>query len=347
MDIALATLSTTPETYPYTPQQVGSVYLGTGAIPFGGAGKKLGIITCFYYKNLQADLNKFIAEFGLAPKTLVIHNYGTATDSGWATETCLDTQWSHWANPNSTTYVFMSKYDSISSIVYSLQQAVSLGMDVISMSFGSDENQSTINAMEPIFSGNPNIIFLAASGDNDTVSYPSSSPNVISVGGTILTIASNGVNESKTPSPGSTATPIVSGAYTKLAESNWYTPDGDGSGHGISQFFARPSYQSVHNPSQYRSTPDVSAIAASPDDSGVFIYCSVMGGWLGVEGTSLATPLVAGLITTVLSRRTTKLTRVQILTYLYGLIPSTLPIDVMVDGSGYVSGKTIQALVGI
>jgi len=213
------------------------------------------------------------------------------------------------------------------------------------MSFGSSEIGSVINQFEPVFAANPNILFLASSGDSDTVSYPSSSPNVVSVGGTILAVADNGVNESYGPIVNRSA--ITPGAYSKLGEYVWYTSDGNGSGHGTSAIFLKPTYQAAHNPSQYRSTPDLSLIAATPNGKGVFIYCSAEGGWMGVQGTSISSPVFAGMLATVNSRRRVPITRERILNYLYSLASASLPVDVMVDGAGYINGRTIQTLVSL
>jgi len=345
----------TTETYPLTPQQIGSVYLGS--VPYGGTGMNIGIITCYKYTNVQTDLNSYCSKFGLPLTTLQIHNFATQIDSGWAVETVLDATMAHLYAPLATKHIFMSKDDSYASIATALQQAVGLKMNIITMSFGGDEEQDVINLLEPIFSANPNIIFLAAAGDSDTVSYPSSSPNVISVGGTILTVASNNVNEKNGPT--STTVPITANAYTKLAEENWYSSDGNGSGHGVSSIFTTPPYQAAHNPSTFRSTPDISLIAATPDDAGVLICCSEYrvtpsnpaGPWIGVEGTSVSSPSLAGQITTANAARIkvgkNSLTRTQILTYLYNLAPGSSAVDLMIDGCGNVSSKTIQALVSL
>lgn len=317
----------------------------------------IGIITCYKYTNVQADLNSYCSRFGLPSTTLQIHNFATQTDSGWAIETVLDATMTHLYAPLATKHIFMAADDSYASIATALQQAVGLKMNIITMSFGGDEEQDVVNLFEPIFSANPNVIFLAAAGDSDTVSYPSSSPNVISVGGTILTVASNNVNEKNGPT--ATTTPITAGAYTKLAEEDWYSPDGSGSGHGVSTIFATPAYQSSHNPSTFRSTPDVSLIAATPDDAGVLIYCSEYrvtpsnpaGPWIGVKGTSVSSPSLAGQIATANAARIkagkNSLTRTQILTYLYNLAPGSSAIDLMIDGCGNVSSRTIQSLVAL
>ena len=70
-----------------------------------------------------------------------------------------------------------------------------------------------------------------------------------------------------------------------------------GGGTGVSQIFPLPSYQSAIAGlvGSYRAVPDVSAVANPA--SGVYIYTSYAGyGWTIVGGTSVASPLVAGLV---------------------------------------------------
>ena len=40
--------------------------------------------------------------------------------------------------------------------------------------------------------GHEGVTFIAASGDNGTVTYPATSPNVLSVGGTTLNLSGSG-----------------------------------------------------------------------------------------------------------------------------------------------------------
>lgn len=326
------------ESDPYTPQQVGSVYLGN--TPYDGTGKKIAIITCFAYPNLQKDFNIYRKSYGKPAKKISVRSYGTATDNGWSVELLLDFAMADLTGPNADLYSFQAKDNTIQSLQFAVQQAIAAKMDIISMSLGADESQGFANMMEPLFAQNPQIIFLAASGDYATVSYPSSSPNVISVGGTILSVASNGYNGIRVDN-----TPISKNSYVKLAESTWYSPDGTGSGHGVSELFPRPAYQNGHNPSTNRSTPDLSLISASPNDNGVAIYCSAEGGWIGVQGTSVSCPLLAGMIATVNSKRSVPLTRNTIMTYLYSRVSNNLPMDVFLHGAGFVSNRTIDALI--
>ena len=88
------------------------------------------------------------------------------------------------------------------------------------MSFGTNEfaGQTSFDSVFTTPAGHNGITFVASSGDSSTVQYPSSSPNVLSVGGTTLN---------------------VSNAGTYVSETAW-----NGSGGGKSLYEAEPSYQS-------------------------------------------------------------------------------------------------------
>jgi subtilase family serine protease len=117
-----------------------------------------------------------------------------------------------------------------------------------------------------------NSIFFASAGDAGAqVNYPSVSPNVISAGGTY--IIRNG-----------------KGSYT--SEGCWA-----GSGGGESQYEPIPSYQSVIKSivGNFRGIPDMSA-DASPG-TGVAVYSTTAcGGWCIVGGTSVSSPVLAGIV---------------------------------------------------
>ena len=151
------------------------------------------------------------------------------------------------------------------------------GVNVISMSWGFSEmpNETAYDTYFTTPAGHVGITFIAASGDSGTVEYPSTSPNVLSVGGTTLTLSSSGTYQS---------------------ESAW-----DDSGGGYSQFEAEPSYQKSVQTTGLRSTPDV-AFDADPN-SGVEVYQTLpranQGSWQLVGGTSLGAPAWAAPIAIV------------------------------------------------
>ncbi len=118
--------------------------------------------------------------------------------------------------------------------------------------------------------------FVASAGDSGApASWPSASPNVLSVGGTALTLAAGNVWSS---------------------EVGW-----SGSGGGPSAYESQPSYQNgvVTQTSTARATPDV-AYDASPS-TGVAVYDSVpydgtTYDWIEVGGTSAGAPQWSALL---------------------------------------------------
>lgn len=142
--------------------------------------------------------------------------------------------------------------------------------------------------------------FFAASGDSGSygcahyglpipvlnVDFPASYPNTVAVGGTTLTTTTRGVSETAWGN----VDPTVTGK----------TFTGSGSGGGVSQDFAQPSYQAgLGLGTAGRLVPDVAAVGDNA--TGLGIYSSTLGGWITVGGTSLASPLWAGFLAGALS----------------------------------------------
>ena len=151
------------------------------------------------------------------------------------------------------------------------------------------------------------ITFLCSAGDSGAYgydfnfnivpepNYPASSPYVVSVGGTALTASGTNPN------------------YTYGSETAWgYDVNSffeGGGGGGVSTLERQPPYQAgkvTTYSTTYRAYPDVSMEAAPTDPSvnfvGVPVYDSFdnadpTGSWInGVGGTSLSSPMWAGLI---------------------------------------------------
>jgi kumamolisin len=272
-----------------TPASLGCVYdlvasmvtgcpiASTSLVPTGGSGV-IVIVDAYDYPSAAADLATFSIEFGLpAPKFTTVYASGSKPANGctpgWELEESLDIEWAHAMAPNAQIVLVEASSSSNSALYQGVTTANSYiaahgGRGEVSMSWGGSET-SNESSSDHLFT-QANVVYLASSGDSPGVIYPSSSPNVVSAGGTQ-------VNRS-------------SGNYTN--QTAW----SDGGG-GASRYEARPSFQSSISGTvgTKRGTPDLSFDASG--NSPVAVYnSSCYGGWLQVYGTSVASPSLAGIV---------------------------------------------------
>ena len=249
---------------PFSPAQIRKAY-GIDQIPGNGAGKTIAIVDAYGDANIESELQAFDAYYGLpGPPTFTIYpSPSTSYNQEWALETALDVEWAHAMAPGANILLVVAPSDYESDLLNAVEYATSQGADIVSMSWGGSEFSGE-TALDSYFN-HAGVTYLAASGDGGAeVLWPAASQYVVAVGGTTLTIRSDG---------------------TYGSESAW-----SGSGGGQSAYVPKPSFQSGLSGS-YRQVPDV-AFDADPG-SGVRVYYS--GGWWAVGGTSLSTPCWAGL----------------------------------------------------
>ena len=239
-----------------------------------------------------------------APQALSPANLTQPNAVSWAIEESLDVEWAHAIAPMANIVVVEGGPTSgtapatNSDLIQAIETAESYpGVSVVSMSFslGGSNGQSELTnelALDSQLFTTPGVTFLAATGDGKAgqtpAGYPSFSPDVIAVGGSTLTVPAN-----------------WDGTYQ--GETGWYD-----SGGGVSQYETQPSYQSnrVNGTSQSnRTVPDVSmdaggaTIGNTSYDKGSYAYVvdsydnlAGNGPWWAEGGTSLSTPMWAGLI---------------------------------------------------
>jgi subtilase family serine protease len=263
---------------------------GFSSIANQGSGQTIGIVDAFDDPNIAADLAHFNSTFGLATCTTSngcfkkVYASGTkpATDPGWALEIALDVEWAHVIAPKAKIVLVEASTNALTSLLHAVDVAVQQGASVVSMSWGGNEF-STERGYDSHFAIN-NVTFTVSSGDSGfAAEWPASSPSVVAVGGTKLSVSSTG---------------------TYISESAW-----SGSGGGLSKYELEPSYQSgfpvPRDSSGKRAVPDV-AYDASPS-TGVPVYDTVSlngeRGWFQVGGTSASAPQWAGLFAIVNSMR--------------------------------------------
>jgi hypothetical protein len=258
----------------YSPAQIRHAY-GFDQVSWNGAGQTIAIIDAYDDPTAATDLHKFDQQFGLADPKLTVAKLtsggrGPAYNSGWATEIALDVEWAHAVAPGANILlveaVSASLNDLLAAVNYARNQ---VNVSVVSMSWGAGEfnGEGSYDSYFTTPSGHGGVTFVASSGDNGApASWPSISSNVLSVGGTTLSLGSGN-------SYGS--------------EKGW-----GGSGGGYSPYISEPSYQRGFQSTGHRSNPDV---AYDADPYSGFYVCQ-SGSWYAVGGTSAGAPQWAGLI---------------------------------------------------
>lgn len=247
-----------------------------------GTGETIAIVDAYNDPTVEADLGVFDSTFGLPSCTvangcLTIENQSGGTNlprtsDTWSLEISLDVQWAHAIAPGAKIVLVESTSNSFSSLTTAVVRA-STQANYVSNSWDGKESQSELQ-----FDGRfatPGVSYFVAAGDAGLpATWPSASPNVVSVGGTTLNFT-NGVVSSET---------------------GWYLGGGGCSAYES----ANPAQLAYSGYAQVgcggaRATPDVSADA--DPQSGVAVYdgttASGIAGWWTVGGTSVATPLWA------------------------------------------------------
>jgi subtilase family serine protease len=354
--------SATPPSGTYTPQQIESAYSASGitlngGIVGNGAGQTIAIVDAYNYPTALTDLQAFDAFYGLAnpPSFEVVNQEGLTSplpgddpagepgqgDETWESEESLDIEWSHAMAPGASIILVEANDDSNNLFAAAAEAARLPGVSVVSDSWSQDESGSdgTLDSTFATPSGHQGVTFVFAAGDAGAFSegtntldpqYPDTSPDVVSVGGTTLTINGDTYGGE---------TVWGEGAQSGTAA------DGGGGG-GISTFEPQPAYQHllVTQSSTFRTYPDV-AMEGDPN-TGVAEYDSYDNGsadpWVETGGTSLATPLFAGALAIVNQARTlngmgTLNGETQTLPLLYSL-PEADFHDITSGSNGYSAG---------
>jgi subtilase family serine protease len=307
----------------YTPRQYRGAY-GVSATGLTGKGQTIGIVDAFAAGTILKDANTYAKRHGDQPFAkgqftqdlpvkFHLHPTQCQTPASWAGEETLDVEASHGLAQKA----HVIYYGAQSCLNQDLQFALGRVDDqnkvsVVSNSYGgptSGETAGDIAAWEQVILQGEmqGITFLFSSGDNgdwqailgykDT-DYPASDPYVTGVGGTSTAIGPKdqllwqtgwGTEKYSLSTNGKGWVPIAADPFLY------------GAGGGYSAVFARPSYQNgvVHGGSG-RAFPDV-ALDADPT-TGMLVGetqifpAGVKYDEYRIGGTSLASPLMAGVV---------------------------------------------------
>jgi RHS repeat-associated protein len=247
-----------------------------------GYGRTVGIVDAYDDPTVESDLATYRSFYNLPPCTAANGCFRRVAQDGstnfpapapatnnWAAETALDVDMVSAACPNCHIVLVEANSDFNSDLVAAVDEAVSLGVNSVNMSWGSGEYPSeTTDDAHFVHQG---VAFVASSGDygyGPTI-WPAASPNVFAVGATDLNADANG---------------------------NWYETAWAGSTSGCSVYEAKPAYQHDGGCTT-RTTTDISAVGGTP--LSMYLTYPQNGwstGWQGAGGTSASAPIVAGIL---------------------------------------------------
>jgi hypothetical protein len=260
----------------YAPADLQSAY---GLSPTGGAGK---LVVLFGgdsdYPQAEADLGVYRAQFGLPACTSANGCFAKVDENGGTTypaagssevEQALDMEMASAACP-SCKIMLIEGGDMNVALATVLAKGASAFSFSVLLGYGNSTG-SLCDSMG--FDKNDGLVITAALGDTKYPGardfMPAACQNVLAVGGTTLSKATN--------------------------PRGWTETAWSGTGSGCSPYVAKPSWQTDTGCSM-RMEGDV-AMVADPG-TGMAIYTTLgASGWLIVGGTSAAAPLTAGALT--------------------------------------------------
>jgi subtilase family serine protease len=308
----------------YSPIQLQTAYdlqpaLNAG---FNGRGETIAVVDSFGSPTITRDLAWFDRDFALpAPPSFRIITPSGSIPSyspkgvdrvGWAVETTMDVEYAHAMAPEASILLVETPVDEtigvtgFPQIIHAENYVINHHLaNVITQSFGAAEytfpNRQSIKQLRSAYfnARNHDVTVLASSGDQGptsvkqvsgselfkrrTVIWPASDPLVTGVGGTTIRLDATGNRTG------------VDTAWNDCPSGGCVSAGGG----GLSVVFPRPAFQNSVRTivGATRGVPDV-AMVADPRD-GALVRTSFAGlsvGYHIVGGTSLASPLLAGIV---------------------------------------------------
>jgi Subtilase family len=308
------------------PEDLNKAYF-PGEKPEAATFQTIAVVDAYDDPNAASDLETYDKEFGLTDLPACVSGstvacFAKVNEFGelgnlpiasgpsqkqeaeeWALETSTDIEMAHAVCQNCRLVLVETQSAAYPALEQGEQTAVELGADEISNSWGGEEPGfgRDSKAFE-----HPDTVITAAAGDdgylnwteaneaaeakkayNSGADYPASSPHVVAVGGTSLTLSATGIK----------------------SETVWNDgEEGGADGGGCASDFKAPSWQSAVSDwssvgcGSQRAVADISADA--DPDTGVAVYDSVPYptekglkalDWLPIGGTSVASPIIASM----------------------------------------------------
>jgi hypothetical protein len=264
----------------YGPSSLQSAYVLPSST--AGSGQTVAVVDAYDDPNAAADLATYRSDWSLPACgtgcfSKVNQNGATsplpsaAGTTGWDVEESLDIDMVSAICPLCHIILVEVSSPSTANLGTGVNSAVSLGANYVSNSYGGSESSSD-NSYDTSYYNHPGKAIVASAGDGGYgVSYPAASSDVVSVGGTSLSTASN------------------SRGWTEIVWGS--SSGGEGTGSGCSADSSKRSWQTDTGCTR-RTDNDVAAVA--DPNTGLAVYDTYsQGGWLEVGGTSASSPIVA------------------------------------------------------
>lgn len=247
----------------------------------GGRSQTVAIVDAYDNPRVERDLAAYRKAFKLPKCTSAngcfrkVDQRGGTTfpegDAGWGVEISLDVQAVSAACRQCRILLVEADDPSYDAIGEAVNTAVHLGADVVSNSYGAPEPAGTVELGQKYYT-HPGVAMVASSGDDGfgAAQFPAVLASTWAVGGTYL---------------------------DKTKKGRWTEDAWELAGSGCSAYIPKPAAQTDTHCGM-RTVADVSAAASA--DYGFAVYDTYgLGednGWIGVQGTSLSAPLIAGMI---------------------------------------------------
>ena len=237
-----------------------------------GAGQIVAIVDAYDNPNVASDLAAYRSNFGLGAATFVKYNQNgqqgnyPSPNGSWGVQIDLDSEMVSATCPKCTIYLVEANSANGSDLDAAEAEAVKLGAHIITNSWVCYGSSSCVKQQ---YFETKGVEYLAAAGEagSEKPGAPAAFDRVAAIGGTQLTKSGS-----------------------QYSETIW-----SGSIGGCAIGIKKPKWQSIipNSVCAYRLTNDAAAEAGcSP---GVAEYDSYgYGGWFEICGTSVATPLLAG-----------------------------------------------------
>jgi subtilase family serine protease len=344
-----------------TPSDLASAYNFSSTAT--GTGQIVAIVDAYNDPNINADLQTFDTQYGLAACSItngclkVVNQTGGSTlpandTTGWSVEESLDVEAVHSVCQKCKIILIEANSDSNADLAAAENEAVTLNANVISNSYGGQEAgaNSTFNAAY----NHPGTVIVASAGDDGYYDYdllggdgaynqpntPSSLNTVVAVGGTSLYLGQDATRQSET---------VWNDNGTKDYYEGFIGEKLGAGGGGCSNLFAAQLWQS--SLSNWASTACgthrlVSDVAAVADYlTGLDIYdsyncgsaCST--GWYTIGGTSLAAPIISAMYGLAGGAHGVKYPALT----LYGHLGTSSLYNVTFGGNGWCDGEGAAA----